>query len=160
AARRVEATPERRFAPERLCASRNRGRRISAAIAAVVVFPFVAETTAVPAGSRAASRSTAPGSTIDRSFPGTVIPAPAPTRRERPATARAAATSAASGTRIQPNLAMRGCICELSNLIYHTCHGEEATFSCGGADRPATARGVPGGHPQAVHGRADRRRAA
>ena len=69
AASRVEATPERRFAPERLCASRNRGRRISAAIAAVVVFPFVAETTAVPAGSRAASRSTAPGSRIESELP-------------------------------------------------------------------------------------------
>ncbi len=43
AARRVEATPETRFAPEWLCASRNRGRRISAAIAVVVVLPFVAE---------------------------------------------------------------------------------------------------------------------
>ena len=32
--------------PTRLCASRTRGRRISAAIAAVVVFPFVAETSA------------------------------------------------------------------------------------------------------------------
>ena len=93
AARRVEATPETRFAPEWLCARRKRGRRISAAIAAVVVLPFVAEMTAVPAGSRAASRSIAPGSSFERSLPGTVIPAPAPTRRESAATPRAARIS-------------------------------------------------------------------
>ena len=57
----MEATPETRFAPELLCASAVRGARISAAIAAVVVFPFVAETSAEPSGSRAASRSTAAG---------------------------------------------------------------------------------------------------
>ena len=48
AASSAEATPETRFAPAALCASRCRGRRISAAIAVVVVLPFVAETTAVP----------------------------------------------------------------------------------------------------------------
>ena len=98
AERRVEATPETRFAPERLCASRKRGRRISAAIAAVVVFPFVADTIAAPAGSRAASRSIAPGSSFESSLPGTVVPPPAPASRERAATARAATISAARGT--------------------------------------------------------------
>ena len=67
-------------------------------MAAVVVFPFVAETAAVPAGRRAASRSIAPGSSFDRSLPGMVIPAPAPTSRERAATPRAAAVSAARST--------------------------------------------------------------
>ena len=59
AARSVDATPETRFAPEPLCASRCRGRRISAAIAAVVVFPFVAERTAAPSGKPR-------GETVDR----------------------------------------------------------------------------------------------
>jgi biotin carboxyl carrier protein len=98
AASSVEATPETRFAPARLCASRRRGRRISAAIAAVVVLPFVAETTAVPPGRRAAKRSIAPGSSFESSFPGTVVPPPAPTRRDSPPTARAAAISADRGT--------------------------------------------------------------
>ena len=52
--RRVEATPETRFAPESLCATRTLGRRISATIAAVVVFPFVAETSTEPWESRRA----------------------------------------------------------------------------------------------------------
>ncbi len=69
-ASRVEATPETRLAPERLWARRKRGSRISAAIAAVVVLPFVAEMTAAPAGSLAASRSIAPGSSFERSLPG------------------------------------------------------------------------------------------
>jgi hypothetical protein len=75
-----------------------RGRGISAAMAVVVVLPFVAETAATPAGSRAASRSIAPGSSFDSSLPGTVMPAPAPSRRERPATSRAARISAAVST--------------------------------------------------------------
>ena len=54
-ASRVEATPETRFAPERFQASRRNGARISAAIAVVVVLPFVAETTAAP--SRSARRA-------------------------------------------------------------------------------------------------------
>ena len=58
---RVEATPETRLAPEPLWARRNAVPRISAAIAAVVVLPFVADTSAEPCGSRAASRSIAPG---------------------------------------------------------------------------------------------------
>src|SRR5581483_2295820 len=55
ARRRVEATPETRFAPELLCATRARGRRISASIPLVVVFPFVAETSTEPWERRRAS---------------------------------------------------------------------------------------------------------
>ena len=71
AATSAEATPDRRFAPAALCASRCRGRRIAAAIAAVVVLPFVADTTRSPAASRAASASIAARSIAARSFPGT-----------------------------------------------------------------------------------------
>ena len=68
-----------------------------ATIAAVVVLPFVAEMSADPRGRRAASRSTAPGSSFQRSFPGTVVPPPAPTTRESPAAARASRISTESG---------------------------------------------------------------
>ena len=68
-----------------------------AAIAAVVVLPFVAEITAEPSGSLAARRSIAPGSSFQSSFPGTVVPPPAPARRDRLPAARATAISAASG---------------------------------------------------------------
>jgi hypothetical protein len=98
AARSVEATPDMRFAPERLCARRTRGERIVATIDAVVVFPFVADTSNVPCESRAARRSTAPGSTFQRSFPGSVVPPPRPAARESAPAARAAAISNASLT--------------------------------------------------------------
>src|SRR5579864_5576565 len=159
-ASRVDATPERRLAPERLYASRKRGRRISAAMAAVVVFPFVAEIVAVPAGRRAARRSIAPGSRVASSFPGMVVPPPAPARRESPATKRAAATSSPSGTFTRANVAVRGFTCGISNLLYHYCHARKTSLSLGCADRPGQARRVPGGHPQALHRRPDRRRAA
>jgi hypothetical protein len=81
-----------------LCASRIRGERIFATIAAVVVLPFVAETSALPSGSRAARRSRRPGSIEDSTFPGTVVPPPAPTRRDSPPTARAAAIPIGRGT--------------------------------------------------------------
>ena len=61
--------PETRFAPELLCATRTRGRRISATIAAVVVLPFVAETSTEPCGRRAASRSIAPGIELPEQLP-------------------------------------------------------------------------------------------
>ena len=96
---RVEATPESRFAPARLWARRSRGERIAAAIAAVVVLPFVAETSTEPSGSRAASRSTASGSSFESSFPGKVVPPPVPVSRERVPAALAAAIPATSGTR-------------------------------------------------------------
>jgi hypothetical protein len=70
---------------------------IPAVIAAVVVFPFVAEITADPSGRRAARRSIAPGSSFHRSFPGTVVPPPAPARRDSLPATRATAISAASG---------------------------------------------------------------
>ena len=94
--------PETRFAPARLCASRTEGSRIRAAIAAVVVLPFVAETSADPRGSRAARRSTALGSSFQSSLPGSVVPPPAPASRERPAAARARPISRASGPRTPP----------------------------------------------------------
>jgi hypothetical protein len=65
-------------------------------MAAVVVFPFVADTTAEPSGSSRASRSIAPGSSFHSSFPGIVVPPPAPASRESRPPARATATSAAS----------------------------------------------------------------
>ena len=67
---RDEASPESRFAPARFQASRCSSPRIFAAIAVVVVFPFVAEISATPEESRAASASTEPGSSFQRSFPG------------------------------------------------------------------------------------------
>ena len=82
AATSADTTPETRFAPARLCARTSGGDRISATIAAVVVLPFVAETTALPSGSRAPSRSSAPGSSRHRSFPGSVVP-PRPRRHGR-----------------------------------------------------------------------------
>src|SRR4051794_41948822 len=97
AASRVEATPETRFAPDRLWASRKRPRRISAAIAAVVVLPFVAEIAAVPAGGRAASRAIGPGAGFERSLPRTGGPPPAPAGRGKGATPPAPAGSAGHG---------------------------------------------------------------
>jgi hypothetical protein len=92
-------TPESRFAPDALCASRTRGFTICAVIAAVVVLPFVAETSAAPSGSRCARRSNASGSSDESTFPGTVVPPPAPTRRESPAAIRAPAIPTVRGTR-------------------------------------------------------------
>ena len=96
--RRVEATPETRFAPELLCATRVRGRRISATIAADVVLPFVAETSTEPCSSRAASRSIAPGSSFQSSFPGSVVPPPRPATRESAPAARSTADSTTAGS--------------------------------------------------------------
>src|SRR4029078_12736447 len=71
--------------------------RISATIAVVVVLPFVAETTAVPAVSRPARRSIAPRSSSARSLAGLGVAPAAPRRRESAATPRAAAISSPSG---------------------------------------------------------------
>ena len=95
----AEATPETRFAPAALWASRARGRRISAAIAVVVVFPFVAETRATPSGSERASRPTAAGSSAARSFPGSVVPPPRPVTRDSLPAPRASAVSIRRRTR-------------------------------------------------------------
>src|SRR5204862_1752823 len=105
ARRRVEATPETRFAPELLWATRAVGRRISAAIEAVVVLPFVADTSTEPRGRRRASRSIAPGSSFHRSLPGRVVPPPRPAARDTAPAARSTAASTASGSggRIGPH---------------------------------------------------------
>src|SRR5438552_199828 len=58
---------------------------------------IVAGTPTGPSGSRAASRSIAPGSIFHSSLPGTVVPPPAPARRESRPAACATATSAARG---------------------------------------------------------------
>ena len=92
-------TPETRFAPARLCASLTRGPRISATIPAVVVFPFVAETSADPSGSRPARSPSAPGSIVARILPGRVVPPPRPASCERRPAARATAISSPRRTR-------------------------------------------------------------
>ena len=96
-ARRAASRRRRRRGSRPSC-SRRAGSaepRISATIAVVVVLPFVAETTAAPCGSRAASASIAPGSSFQSSFPGSVVPPPAPATRDRRAAARAANDSTA-----------------------------------------------------------------
>src|SRR5262249_21964088 len=95
AASSVEVTPETRFAPVPLCASRSRGERIAATSAAVVVLPLVPEITVEPAGSRRASAPRAAGSMVVRIFPGSVVPPPRPARRDRRPAARATAISRA-----------------------------------------------------------------
>jgi hypothetical protein len=81
------------FAPARLCTSVSPVRsRIAAAIAAVVVFPFVAEITALPCASRRASSPIACGSSRVSSLPGSVVPPPRPAARTTVPTAFAAAT--------------------------------------------------------------------
>src|SRR6478752_6877456 len=77
-----------------------------ASMALVVVLPFVAETTATPAGSFAASAFRAPGSTFQRSLPGNVVPPPRPTARERRPTRRAADVSALRRTPMASSLAI------------------------------------------------------
>jgi hypothetical protein len=95
--RRGDAGDE--VAPAGLCASGVRAARIPAAIAVVVVLPFVAETRADPSGRRAARRSIASGSSFQSSFPGSVVPPPVRASRDSPPAARAAAISSASGIR-------------------------------------------------------------
>ena len=97
AERRVEAIPETRLAPELLCAIRTRGSRISATIAVDVVLPFVAEMIADPCSSLAASRSIAPGSSFQSSFPGRVVPPPRPATRDSAPALRRTADSSDSG---------------------------------------------------------------
>ena len=87
----ADVIPEKRFAPARFHARRVSVPRISAAIAVVVVFPFVADTSATPPGIRAARSSTAAGSTFQSTLPGSVVPPPRPTARESAPIPRAAA---------------------------------------------------------------------
>ena len=80
----------RRGWPRRRCGRSARAAAGSRRFRGRVVFPFVAETTTEPSGSRAASRSTAPGSCFQRSFPGSVVPPPRPATRESAPAARSA----------------------------------------------------------------------
>ncbi len=115
-ASRAEATPETRLAPALLWATRTRGRRISAAIAVVVVLPFVAETSTEPCGSRAARASISPGSSFHASLPGRVVPPPRPASREARRRRVSAAISSERGGadarahRIRPRL---GCYLQI-----------------------------------------------
>src|SRR5581483_8193124 len=105
--------------------------RIRAAIAVVVVFPFVAETRAAPAGRRAASASIAPGSSFQSSFPGSVVPPPRPDARDKRPTPRA--TSDSRPRRTAPTLAPSvpvhaagrcrslGCVCNSFRKLYSVC---------------------------------------
>src|SRR5581483_3779321 len=141
ARRRVEATPETRFAPELLCATRARGRRISASIPLVVVFPFVAETSTEPWERRRASRSIAAGSSFQRSFPGSVVPPPRPASRESAPAALTAAASTARGNggRMCENLASLALTCGLSGLLYHSCMARKPYRAIANIDPDALA---------------------
>src|SRR5262245_28378174 len=90
--------PETRFAPDALWASRSRVRRIAAVIAAVVVLPFVADTSTAPCGSSLASRSIAPGWAFHSTLPGSVVPPPAPKSRDVAPIPRARSRSSSSST--------------------------------------------------------------
>ena len=83
------------------------GRRILATIALVVVLPFVADTSAAPAGSRAARASIAAGSSFQRASRGSWCRRPRPASRDRRAAARAASISTASRA-LMPRRAYRG----------------------------------------------------
>ena len=101
-----------------------------AAIAVVVVFPFVPETRATPAGSRAASTSMAPGSSFQSSLPGSVVPPPRPVARDRRPTARAAIVSSVRRAFTRASVPGRESAavgpaalasCNFNNLLYSTC---------------------------------------
>ena len=89
------------FAPDWLFTSEIPARsRIPASIAAVVVLPFVADTSTLPRDRRAPSSPIAPGSRRISTFPG-ALDAPPPRRRETAPTARARASFGASGPAIR-----------------------------------------------------------
>jgi len=93
----ADATPPAMFAPARLWTSRAPVRsRIEATMAAVVVFPLVAETTTEPCSRRPASIRIAWGSRRISTLPGSDVPPPRPARRARPPTALAATSFGAS----------------------------------------------------------------
>ncbi len=89
-------------------------------MAHVVVLPFVAETTAAPEGSRAASASIAAGSIFQSSFPGSVVPPPRPAARDTRPTRRAAEVSTVRripiGFRAYPELPKRSRSGVLANI--------------------------------------------
>ena len=76
------ATPQDMFEPARLCTSGLPERSSAAAIiAAVVVFPLVADTSTEPASSSRDMRSSERGESFSRTRPGAVVPPLRPTRR-------------------------------------------------------------------------------
>ena len=75
--------PQAMLDPARLCTTGRPARsRQAASIAAVVVFPLVAETSSEPSSSSRAMRSSAPGERRSSSRPGAVVP---PAAAEAPA---------------------------------------------------------------------------
>ncbi len=103
AARNADATPLARLAPLRLATtSMPSDARIDWSIDAVVVFPFVPETTTIPLGSAPARRDTKSWSNASMTRPGTVVPAPIRSTRDRRPTPRAKRSATAPNpTRLQ-----------------------------------------------------------
>ena len=76
------ATPQDMFEPARLCTIGLPERSSAAAIiAAVVVLPFVADTSTEPASSWLDMRASARGEALSSRRPGAVVPPVRPTRR-------------------------------------------------------------------------------
>jgi hypothetical protein len=76
------ATPQDMFEPARLCTTGLPARsRAAAIIAAVVVLPFVADTSSEPASSSRDMRRSARGEAFSSRRPGAVVPPLRPTRR-------------------------------------------------------------------------------
>ena len=107
AARSVDVTPDTRLAPDALWARRTRGERISLTMAAVVVLPFVADTSTNRGEDDARGGR---GARIDGRdhFSRHVVPPPAPTSRERRAAARAAVIPTGGGRARSPRERSRG----------------------------------------------------
>src|SRR6188472_595576 len=160
AASSVDVIPDARFAPDRFQASRRTGERIELAIAVVVVLPFVADTSATPAGRRRASASTAAGSSFQTSFPGKVVPPPRRVARDRRPTKRAAEVSSASRAGIarayRQGLALPRLL--KVEIALPWLHGTpSAPAPCPRGDRHGRARGLPRGSAAPLHGRRDPR---
>ena len=86
-------------------------------MAVLVVLPFVAETSATPEDSLAASASIEPGSSFQRTFPGSVVPPPRPAARETAPIARAAIVSSSSRAPMATRVAEWG----RRRLLWTTC---------------------------------------
>ena len=98
AARSAEVTPERRFAPEALWASRARGERIRRPSPPWSFSRSSPRRRRFPAGAAPRAGRARPDRCVESTFPGTVVPPPAPTRRDSAPTARAAAIPSGRGT--------------------------------------------------------------
>ena len=144
------------------------GRRISAAIAVVVVLPLVAETRPTRAESRPARSSIRLGSSFHASLPGQGRAPAAPEQpRERADTGQARRFRASVGDggasehgirpRTRPPLANLP-IC--STIIGNGTKTVKTALPRGRADRSRGTRRLPGGPAQALHRRADPRGAA